>query len=206
METSAQRHRRDVVQVPECRCNLFDFDLRKAEAFEITDWKILPFGLCCGLVDLMLLACALMTPGVELWTLDSRLSALAERFSAAASTTSPTCPEQVQATMFIHFPVGQLAALDTGGRANAFKLCKQCSGCNTRNESNFPCWLGSSSSTAILLIAALPNPVNQSGWVLCNPMADQIKVVSGKGLDASVFDDLAQAFDAYSDGQWITTP
>jgi hypothetical protein len=38
------------------------------------------FGLGCGLVDLMLLASALMTPGVELWTLDQRLSALAERF------------------------------------------------------------------------------------------------------------------------------
>jgi hypothetical protein len=38
------------------------------------------FGLGCGLVDLMLLASALMTPGVELWTFDQRLSALAERF------------------------------------------------------------------------------------------------------------------------------
>jgi hypothetical protein len=38
------------------------------------------FGLGYGLVDLMLLASALMTPGVELWTLDQRLSALAERF------------------------------------------------------------------------------------------------------------------------------
>jgi hypothetical protein len=38
------------------------------------------FGLGCGLVDLMLLASALMTPGVELWTLDQRLSTLAERF------------------------------------------------------------------------------------------------------------------------------
>lgn len=38
------------------------------------------FGLGCGLVDLLLLASALMTPGVELWTLDKRLCALAERF------------------------------------------------------------------------------------------------------------------------------
>lgn len=38
------------------------------------------FGLGCGLVDLLLLASTLMTPGVELWTLDKRLSALAERF------------------------------------------------------------------------------------------------------------------------------
>ncbi len=39
------------------------------------------------------------------------------------------------------------------------RLCRLCSGCNARNERNFPCWLGSSSRTAILLIAALPNPV-----------------------------------------------
>jgi predicted nucleic acid-binding protein len=38
------------------------------------------FGLGCGLVDLLLLASSLMTPGVELWTLDKRLWTLAERF------------------------------------------------------------------------------------------------------------------------------
>lgn len=38
------------------------------------------FGLGCGFVDLLLLASTLMTPGVELWTLDKRLCALAERF------------------------------------------------------------------------------------------------------------------------------
>ncbi len=38
------------------------------------------FGLGCGLVDLLLLASAMMSPGVELWTLDKRLCALAERF------------------------------------------------------------------------------------------------------------------------------
>lgn len=38
------------------------------------------FGLGCGLVDLLLLSSALLTPGVEFWTLDKRLSALAERF------------------------------------------------------------------------------------------------------------------------------
>ena len=27
-----------------------------------------------------------------------------------------------------------------------------------------------------------------------------------KGMNASVLNDLAQAFEAYSDGQWITTP
>ena len=37
------------------------------------------FGLGCGLVDMLLLASTLMTPGVELWTLDKRLGALAER-------------------------------------------------------------------------------------------------------------------------------
>lgn len=37
-------------------------------------------GLGCGLVDMLLLASTLMTPGVELWTLDKRLYALAERF------------------------------------------------------------------------------------------------------------------------------
>ena len=38
-------------------------------------------GLGCGLVDLLLLSSTLMSPGVELWTLDKRLSALAQRFS-----------------------------------------------------------------------------------------------------------------------------
>jgi predicted nucleic acid-binding protein len=38
------------------------------------------FGLGCGLVDVLLLASTLITPGVELWTLDKRLCALAERF------------------------------------------------------------------------------------------------------------------------------
>lgn len=38
------------------------------------------FGLGCGLVDLLLLASTLMTPGVKLWTLDKRLCTVAERF------------------------------------------------------------------------------------------------------------------------------
>lgn len=37
-------------------------------------------GLGCGLVDITLLASALLTPGVQLWTLDKRLGRLAERF------------------------------------------------------------------------------------------------------------------------------
>lgn len=38
------------------------------------------FGLGCGMVDLLLLASTLMTPGAALWTMDKRLGALAERF------------------------------------------------------------------------------------------------------------------------------
>ena len=44
------------------------------------------FGLGCGLVDVLLLASTLMTPGVELWTLDKRLCALAERFGVSQVT------------------------------------------------------------------------------------------------------------------------
>ena len=38
------------------------------------------YGLGCGLVDMALLASALATPGAQLWTVDKRLAALAERF------------------------------------------------------------------------------------------------------------------------------
>ena len=38
------------------------------------------YGLGCGLVDILLLASTLITPAVELWTMDKRLHALAERF------------------------------------------------------------------------------------------------------------------------------
>ncbi len=38
------------------------------------------YGLGCGLVDLVLLASTLITPGAALWTLDNRLAALADRF------------------------------------------------------------------------------------------------------------------------------
>jgi predicted nucleic acid-binding protein len=38
------------------------------------------YGLGCGLVDIVLLASTLMTPGAELWTQDKRLGSLAERF------------------------------------------------------------------------------------------------------------------------------
>jgi len=38
------------------------------------------FGLGCGFIDINLLASTLLTPGVEVWTLDKRFGALAERF------------------------------------------------------------------------------------------------------------------------------
>lgn len=38
------------------------------------------FGQGCGLVDMVLLASTLITPGAALWTLDKRLSALSQRF------------------------------------------------------------------------------------------------------------------------------
>ena len=41
------------------------------------------YGQGCGLVDLGLLASALITPGARLWTLDRRLAGLAERFCVA---------------------------------------------------------------------------------------------------------------------------
>jgi predicted nucleic acid-binding protein len=44
------------------------------------------YGLGCGLVDMLLLASTLMTPGAELWTLDKRLVALAERFGIMHQT------------------------------------------------------------------------------------------------------------------------
>lgn len=55
---------------------------RQASVGEVMDFieRERLFGLGCGLVDLLLLASTLMTPGAELWTLDKRLCALAERF------------------------------------------------------------------------------------------------------------------------------
>jgi predicted nucleic acid-binding protein len=41
------------------------------------------YGLGYGLVDITLLASALITPGASLWTLDKRLSELAARFGIA---------------------------------------------------------------------------------------------------------------------------
>ena len=45
------------------------------------------YGLGCGFIDMVLLASTLMTPGVELWTFDKRLFALAERFDVMHSPT-----------------------------------------------------------------------------------------------------------------------
>lgn len=39
------------------------------------------YGLGCGLVDMVLLASTLMTPGGQLWTLDKQLADLADRFN-----------------------------------------------------------------------------------------------------------------------------
>ena len=41
------------------------------------------YGLGCGLVDMVLLACTLISPATELWTLDKRLAQLAGRFGVA---------------------------------------------------------------------------------------------------------------------------
>ena len=38
------------------------------------------FGQGCGIVDMMLLASTLITPGSELWTLDKRLSSIAKSY------------------------------------------------------------------------------------------------------------------------------
>jgi len=71
---------------PDRRQTLSDLDglnqARQANIREVMDLieRERLFGLGCGLVDLLLLASALMTPGIELWTLDKRLSLLSERF------------------------------------------------------------------------------------------------------------------------------
>ena len=41
------------------------------------------YGLGCGLIDLTLLASTLISPGAQLWTLDRRLSQLAQRYEVA---------------------------------------------------------------------------------------------------------------------------
>lgn len=44
------------------------------------------YGQGCGLVDIALLASALLTPGAQLWTLDKRLTLLTHRFQIAFVT------------------------------------------------------------------------------------------------------------------------
>ena len=46
------------------------------------------YGLGCGLIDIALLASALITPGCRLWTLDKRLATLADRFGVLYSPAS----------------------------------------------------------------------------------------------------------------------
>lgn len=57
-----------------------------AEAMAFIEQEAL-YGLGCGLVDIMLLASTLITPGTSIWTLDKRLMILAERFDVAYQTS-----------------------------------------------------------------------------------------------------------------------
>jgi predicted nucleic acid-binding protein len=74
---------------PDRKRTLSDLDelrhTQQATSAEVLDFieRERLFGLGCGLVDLLLLASTLITPGVELWTRDRRLSDLAERFFVA---------------------------------------------------------------------------------------------------------------------------
>lgn len=47
------------------------------------------YGAGCGLVDLVLLASALQTPGAVLWTMDRRLAVLAQRFGVHFDAPHP---------------------------------------------------------------------------------------------------------------------
>lgn len=49
------------------------------EVMAFIEYEML-YGHGCGMVDMMLLASTLLTPGVELWTLDKHLATLAKRF------------------------------------------------------------------------------------------------------------------------------
>ncbi len=55
---------------------------QQAHINEVTDFveREHLYGLGCGIVDMILLASTLITPNAKLWTLDKRLSSLAERF------------------------------------------------------------------------------------------------------------------------------
>jgi predicted nucleic acid-binding protein len=56
---------------------------------EVTDFieREKLYGQRCGLVDMVLLASTLITPGAELWTLDKRLAARSERFGVMHQPT-----------------------------------------------------------------------------------------------------------------------
>lgn len=58
---------------------------RQASQIEVRDFieRERLYGLGCGLVDIALLASALLTPDTRLWTLDRRLNELALRFQMA---------------------------------------------------------------------------------------------------------------------------
>lgn len=55
---------------------------RHAELLDFIEREAL-YGLGCGMVDVSLLAATLLTPQAQLWTLDKRLHALAQRLGAA---------------------------------------------------------------------------------------------------------------------------
>lgn len=63
--------------------------IQQASLREVTDFieREKLYGLGCGLVDMVLLASTLITPGAELWTLDKRLAALSERFGIRYQST-----------------------------------------------------------------------------------------------------------------------
>lgn len=58
---------------------------QQAHLNEVTDFveREKLYGLGCGIVDIVLLASTLVTPNAKLWTLDKRLSSLAERFDVS---------------------------------------------------------------------------------------------------------------------------
>lgn len=74
---------------PERKRTLSDLALlqpaQQASLHEVMDFidREQLYGLGCGLVDMILLASTLLTPGASLWTLDKRLADLAARFKVA---------------------------------------------------------------------------------------------------------------------------
>ena len=60
---------------------------KQASLTEVSDFveREKLYGLGCGLVDMVLLASTLITPGAKLWTQDTRLAEIAARFDVAHS-------------------------------------------------------------------------------------------------------------------------